>query len=74
MMLALGQSQHPHVVAARQNVFRLRRELVRQLFNRALARGELPRDADPSLFLETLIAPLYLHLLVNPRTTGGLAQ
>lgn len=65
MMLALGQSQHPHVVAARQNLFRLRRELVRQMFDRALARGELPHDADPSLFLETLIAPLYLRLLVT---------
>jgi AcrR family transcriptional regulator len=65
MVAALGQSLHPHVVAARQNLFRLRRELVRQIFDRAAARCELPLNADPSLFLETLIAPLYLRLLVT---------
>jgi AcrR family transcriptional regulator len=65
MLTALGQSQHPHVVAARQNLFRLRRELVRQIFDRAVARRELPPNADPSLFLETLVAPLYLRLLVT---------
>jgi AcrR family transcriptional regulator len=64
-MLALGQSQEPHVVAARQNLFRLRRELVRPIFDRAVARGEFPHDADPWQFLETLIAPLYLRLLVT---------
>ena len=64
-MLALGQSQDAHVVAARQNLFRLRRELVQPMFDRAVARGELPPDADAWLFLETLIAPLYLRLLVT---------
>jgi AcrR family transcriptional regulator len=65
MLTALGQSQHPHVVAARQNLFRLRRELVRQIFDRAVARGELQLNADPWLFMENLVAPLYLRLLVT---------
>jgi AcrR family transcriptional regulator len=64
-LLMLGFSQHPHVVAARQDFWRSRRESLRPVFERAVGRSEFPRDADPMLLLETLIAPLYLRRLVT---------
>jgi hypothetical protein len=35
------------------------------MFDRAVTRGEFPRDADPLVALRTLIAPLYFRLLVS---------
>jgi hypothetical protein len=35
------------------------------LVDRAVKRGEFPGDADPIVFLEALIAPLYFRLLVT---------
>jgi AcrR family transcriptional regulator len=64
-LLMLGFSQHPPVVAARQDFWRSRKESLRPVFERAVARGELSRNADPMLLLETLIAPLYLRRLVT---------
>jgi AcrR family transcriptional regulator len=63
--LALGTSRHPDAVAARRSYFRQRFDLARVIFDRAVSRAEFPRHADPIVFLETLIAPLYLRLLVT---------
>jgi AcrR family transcriptional regulator len=60
-VLALGVSQHPHVVAARRDFWRWRNDALRPIFDRALERGEFPRDADPARFFETLVAPLYMR-------------
>ena len=64
-ILALGSSQHPHVVAARQAFWQRRLGLMRTMFEKAVVRGEFPRDADPVELLETLIAPLYFRALVT---------
>jgi AcrR family transcriptional regulator len=62
---ALSASRHPDVAAARRSYFQRRFELARVIFDRAVARAEFPRHADPMVFLETLIAPLYLRLQVT---------
>jgi hypothetical protein len=35
------------------------------MFDRAISRGEFPEDANPVVFVQTLIAPLYFRLLVT---------
>jgi AcrR family transcriptional regulator len=64
-LLALGSLQHPHVVAVRQAIWQRRLGMMRTILDKAVARGEFPRDADPVQFLETLIAPLYLRANVT---------
>lgn len=63
--LALTASRRPEVVAARRSYFQQRFDLALAIFDRAVARGEFPPDADPIPCLEALIAPLYLRLLVT---------
>jgi AcrR family transcriptional regulator len=63
--LALTASRHPDAVAARRSYFRRRFALARVMFDKAASRGEFPRRVDPLVFLEALIAPLYLRLLVT---------
>jgi AcrR family transcriptional regulator len=64
-MLALATTRDPNSVAARRAYWQQRFNLVRVIFDRAVSRGEFPRHADPVVFLEALIAPLYLRLLVT---------
>ena len=64
-VLVLSVSQHPHIVAARRRHWQRRFGLLRALFAKAVARGECPRDVDPIEFIETLIAPLYLRVLLT---------
>jgi len=64
-LLALAASQDPPVVAARRAFWQRRFESLRPMFERAVARHEFPRQADPMEFLEALIAPLYLRALVT---------
>jgi len=61
----MSLSQHPHVVAAREKLWRWRFESLRPIFERAVARGEFPRDGDSTTFLEMLIAPLHLRRLIT---------
>jgi AcrR family transcriptional regulator len=63
--LALTASRRPEVVAARRSYFQQRFDLALVIFDRAVGRGELPADVEPSMVLEALIAPLYLRLLVT---------
>ena len=63
--LALTASRHPDAVAARRSYFRQRFDTARVMFDKAASRGEFPRHADPLVFLEALIAPFYLRLLVT---------
>ena len=64
-LLGLSLSQHPHVVAARYAFWQRRFSALRTIFDKAVARGDFPRHADPMQLLETLIAPLYLRALVT---------
>ena len=64
-VLALSLSQHPHVVTARRNYWQQRFEMLRALFAKAVARGEFPRHANPIQVIETLIAPLYLRVILT---------
>jgi len=65
VLLTLSLSQHPHDVAARHAYWRRRFGLLRTVFDKAVSRGEFPRRADPIQCLETLIAPLYLRVLIT---------
>ncbi len=65
VLLTLGLSQHPHVIAARHAYWQRRFSVARTMFDRAVSRGEFPRHADPIQFLQTLIAPLYLRVLIT---------
>ena len=64
-LLALAVARDPDAVAARRAYWQRRFNLARAIFDRAVSRGEFPRHADPIIFLEALIAPLYLRLLVT---------
>ena len=64
-LAALSGGQHPRAVAARRAYWRRRFDSMRVMFDRAVSRGEFPRDVDPIVFLETMIAPLHLRLLVT---------
>jgi len=65
VLLTLSLSQHPHVVAARHAYWQRRFGLIQTIFDKAVSRGEFPRHADPIQFLQTLIAPLYLRVLIT---------
>jgi len=65
VLLTLSLSQHPHVVAARHAYWRRRFGLLRAVLEKGVSRGEFPRGADPIQFLQALIAPLYLRVLIT---------
>jgi len=69
--LALAASRRPEVVAARRGYFQQRFDLALVIFERAVARGELPPSVDSRMLLEVLIAPLYLRLLVTGEPVAG---
>ena len=54
----------PEVAAVRQSLFADRFRRAAPLIERAVDRGELPAGTDPGLLLKSLIAPVYLRLLV----------
>jgi AcrR family transcriptional regulator len=64
-LIAMSVAKHPEGVIARQAYWQRRLETMRVILDRAVSRGEFSPHADPTLFLETLIAPLYFRALVN---------
>lgn len=64
-MLALTRSTQGHVVGTRRAYWRRRFELLQPMFDKAVARGELTAPIDAAMFLEMLIAPLYLRVLIT---------
>ena len=50
---------------ARRTYWAQRLDHAHGIIRRAIARGELPADADAALVLDTLLGPLYLRLLVT---------
>lgn len=55
----------PAIATAKRQFFRDRIERATPLIEAAIARGELPADTDADALIKTLIAPIYLRLLVT---------
>ena len=55
----------PEIPGARQAYWSSRMARVGVIFERAIARGEIPPSADVAFAAETLIAPLYFRLLIS---------
>jgi AcrR family transcriptional regulator len=64
-LLALSVSQDSDAIATRRGYWRTRFSLARSMLERAVSRGEFPHQVDPTIFLEALIAPLYMRALVT---------
>jgi len=63
MQVLLGERAHPQVA---QLVREARERMLagrRRVFERAIVRGELPDDADPSLLVEVMNAPLITRIM-----------
>ena len=65
VIIALNSMQQAGSRARRHDYWKKRLEQLRVMLDRAVQRGEFPADADPIVFLEALIAPLYFRLLVT---------
>jgi AcrR family transcriptional regulator len=55
----------PDIAASRRRIFADRLRRAEPVVRRAVARGELPADTDPSQIFETLAAPLYFRVIVT---------
>lgn len=60
-----GAGHLPEIAEARRRVFEDRVVRAEPAVTRAVERGELARDTDPAEVLRTLVAPIYLRLLVT---------
>lgn len=67
-ILALMQLHDEELLRAKREFWRRRFERLQPIFDRAVARGEFPRDADPIILLQVLIAPLWFRLSVTGET------
>ncbi len=55
----------PEITAARRRFFEDRFRQAEELVAGAVSRGELPATTDPAELIRTLVAPIYLRLLVT---------
>lgn len=55
----------PEIADARRRVFADRLRRAAPVITRAIQRGEIPSGTDPAALVQTLVAPLYLRLLVT---------
>ena len=55
----------PEVAAAKRRFFEALFRQAEPVVSGAIARGELPADTDPAELIRTLLAPIYLRLLVT---------
>jgi AcrR family transcriptional regulator len=58
-------SRIPEVADAKRRFFEDRFRRAQPVVSGAIARGELPADTDPAELVRTLVAPIYLRLLVT---------
>jgi AcrR family transcriptional regulator len=63
-LLSLLAAQTPDLIPAREAFWRKRFESALVILQRARARGEITRDIDEMLFLETLVAPIHFRALI----------
>jgi len=64
-MLTLIESHDEDQLRTRQEFWKRRFERLQPMFDRAISRGEFPKESNPVVFVQTLIAPLYFRLLVT---------
>jgi AcrR family transcriptional regulator len=64
-ILALILVRNEHALKVKHEYWQRRFERLRPIFDRAIARGEFPPDADPIVLLQILIAPRFFRLLVS---------
>jgi AcrR family transcriptional regulator len=64
-ILALILVRDEHALKVKHEYWQRRFERLRPIFDRAIARGEFPPDADPIVLLQILIAPRFFRLLVS---------
>jgi AcrR family transcriptional regulator len=67
-ILALTLVREENALRVKREYWQRRFELLQPIFDRAIARGEFPPDADAVVLLQILIAPLYFRLLVTMET------
>ena len=65
VILALNRLGDAKAQNAKREFWRERFKRLQPIFDRAVARGEFPKNVDPVPLLETLIAPLHFRLLVS---------
>ncbi|WP_250306584.1 TetR/AcrR family transcriptional regulator [Streptomyces sp. A 4/2] len=64
--MATADDDQP-LAESREQFWQERLDLARIMIDRAVARGEIPKDTDPALALEVLIAPLHFRVLLTRR-------
>jgi AcrR family transcriptional regulator len=67
-ILALTLVREENALRVKREYWQRRFERLRPIFDKAIARGEFPSDADPIVLLQILIAPHYFRLLVTVET------
>ena len=64
-ILAAGQSDRELVAAFRERFLKPRRREAYETLRRGIRRGELRRDIDPDLLLDSLYGPIYMRFLIR---------
>jgi AcrR family transcriptional regulator len=63
--LVRQSGQNPELVELVRSILYARRRMYATILNRAIARGELPPEADQELLLDLVLGPLWFRLLVS---------
>ena len=64
-ILAAGQSDEDVIAAFRERFLRPRRREAYATLERGIRRGELRKDIDPDLLLDSLYGPIYMRFLIR---------
>jgi AcrR family transcriptional regulator len=67
-ILAAGQSDRDVIAAFRERFMRPRRQQAYVTLRRGIARGELRKDVDLDLLLDSLYGPIYMRFLIRHAT------
>lgn len=65
--MAFSSSDAPELQQTLQSFWQLRMEQQREMFNRAIARGEITAEVDTSEIIERAVGPLYFRYFVTRR-------
>jgi AcrR family transcriptional regulator len=63
--LVRQSGQNPELTELVRSILYARRRMYATILNRAIARGEMPPEADQELLLDLLLGPLWFRLLVS---------
>jgi AcrR family transcriptional regulator len=77
--LVRQSSQDPELTELVRSILYARRRMYVTILNRAIARGEMPPEADQELLLDLLLGPLWFRLLVSgapitPAAAGSVVE